>query len=160
MRLPGEIDWRVLALSTGVCLVSAVFFGLVPALQSSRIDLVSALKAESAGLMGGSRRALLRGGLIVVQVSLSFVLLVGAGLLFKSLGAIKNTSPGFTTHGVLTTSVDLTAAGYDTERARNFQDSLTDRLQSLGGLQSVAFARVTPFGYNGILPLPSQSTVM
>ncbi len=93
-------------------------------------------------------------GLIVVQVSLSFVLLVGAGLLLKSLGAIQNTSPGFTTHGVLTTSVDLTAAGYDTERARNFQDSLTDRLQSLGGVQSVAFARVTPFSYTGYSSAP------
>jgi len=154
MRLPGEIDWRVLALSTGVCLISAVFFGLVPAVQSGKIDLVSALKAESGGLVGGSRRAVLRGGLIVAQVSLSFVLLVGAGLLLKSLGAIRNTSPGFTTHGVLTTSVDLTAAGYDTERARNFQDALTDRLQSLGGVQSVAFARVTPFSYIGYSSAP------
>ncbi len=154
MRLPGEIDWRVLVLSTGVCLISAVFFGLVPAIQSGKIDLVSALKAESGGVMGGSRRALLRGGLIVLQVSLSFVLLVGAGLLFKSLRAIQNTSPGFTTHGVLTTSVDLTAAGYDTERARNFQDALTDRLESLGGVQSIAFARVTPFSYNGYSSAP------
>jgi macrolide transport system ATP-binding/permease protein len=154
MRLPGEIDWRVLILSTGVCLISAVFFGLVPAIQSGKIDLISALKAESGGVVGGSRRALLRGGLIVLQVSLSFVLLVGAGLLFKSLRAIQNTSPGFTTHGVLTTSVDLTAAGYETERARNFQDALTDRLQSLGGVQTVAFARVTPFGYNGYSSAP------
>jgi macrolide transport system ATP-binding/permease protein len=154
MRLPGEIDWRVLVLSTSVCLISAVFFGLVPAVQSSKIDLVSVLKAESGGVVGGSRRAILRGGLIVVQVSLSFVLLVGAGLLLKSLAAIQNTSPGFTTHGVLTTWVDLTAAGYDTRRARNFQDALTDRLQSLGGLQSVAFARVTPFSYSGYSSAP------
>jgi len=154
MRLPGDIDWRVLVLSTGVCLISAVFFGLVPAWQSSKIDLVSALKAESAGLVGRGRRAVLRGGLIVVQVSLSFVLLVGAGLLLKSLGAIQNTSPGFTTHGVLTTWVDLTSAGYDTQRARNFQDALTDRLQSLPGVQSIAFARVTPFGYIGYSSAP------
>ncbi len=126
----------------------------MPAWQSRHIDLVSALKAESGGVVGGSRRAILRGGLIVVQVSLSFVLLVGAGLLFKSLGAIQNTSPGFITHGVLTTSVDLTAAGYDTERARNFQDALTDRLQSLGGVESVAFARVTPFSYTGYSSAP------
>ena len=154
MRLPGEIDWRVLVLSTGVCLISAVFFGLLPAVQSSKIDLVSGLKAESGGVVGGSRRAVLRGGLIVVQVSLSFVLLVGAGLLLRSLGAIQNTSPGFTTHGVLTTWVDLTSAGYDTKRARIFQDALTDRLQSLGGVQSVAFARVTPFGYLGYSSAP------
>ena len=85
---------------------------------------------------------------------MSFVLLVGAGLLLKSLGAIQNTSPGFSTHGVLTTWMDLTAAGYDTERARNFQDALADRLQSLGGVQSVAFARVTPFSYSGYSSAP------
>ncbi len=154
MRLPGEIDWRVLAFSIGVCLISAVFFGLVPALQSGKIDLLSALKAESGGVLGGSRQAILRGGLIVIQVALSFVLLVGAGLVLKSLTAIQNTSPGFTTHGLLTTSVDLTAAGYDTARARIFQDALADRLQSLGGVQSVAFARVTPFGYIGYSSAP------
>ena len=153
MRLPGEIDWRVMVLSAGVCLISAVFFGLVPALQSSKIDLISALKAESGGV-GGSRRAVLRWGLIVVQVSLSFVLLVGAGLLLKSLDAIQNTSPGFTTHGVLTTWVDLTGAGYDTQRARNFQDALADRIQSLGGVRSVAFSRATPFSYGGYLSAP------
>jgi macrolide transport system ATP-binding/permease protein len=154
MRLPGEIDWRVLLLTTGVCMISAIFFGLVPAMQSGKIDLVSALKAESSGVVGGNRRAILRAGLVVVQVSLSFVLLVGAGLLLKSLGAIQNTSPGFTTHGVLTTWVDLTAAGYDTARARNFQDALADRLQSHGGVQSVAFSRVTPFSNSGYSSAP------
>jgi macrolide transport system ATP-binding/permease protein len=154
MRLPGELDWRVLAISVTVCLISAVFFGLVPALQTRNLDLVSALKAESGGVVGGGRRAVLRGGLIVVQVSLSFAVLVGTGLLLKSLAAIQNTSPGFTTHGVLTTWVDLTAAGYDTQRARIFQDALTDRLQSLAGVQSVAFARATPFSYGGYSSAP------
>jgi putative ABC transport system permease protein len=113
MRLPGEIDWRVLALSAGVCLISTIFFGLAPAVQNSKVDLVSALKAESGGVVAGSRRAVLRWGLIVVQVSLSFVLLVGGGLLLKSLRAIQNTSPGFAARGVVTTWVDLTGAGYD-----------------------------------------------
>ena len=66
MRLPGEVDWRVLLMSVSVCLISAIFFGLVPALQSRNLDLVSALKAESGGVVGGGRRAVLRGGLIVV----------------------------------------------------------------------------------------------
>jgi predicted permease len=149
MRLPGELDWRVLAISAGVCLVSAVLFGLAPAIHSSRIDLSAALKAESGGVVGGSRRAALRGGLIIVQVALSFVLLVGAGLLLKSLTGLRNTSPGFSTE-VLTTWVDLTGAGYDTARSRIFQDALTYRLQSIVGVHSVSFARVTPFSYGGI----------
>jgi macrolide transport system ATP-binding/permease protein len=154
MRLPGEIDWRVLALSLSVCLISAVFFGLAPALQSRNLDLISTLKAESGGVVGGSRRAVFRSALIIAQVSLSFVLLVSAGLLLKSLSTIQSISPGFTTHGVLTASVDLTSAGYDTQRAREFEDSLTDRLQSLGGVDSVAFARVTPFSYIGYSSAP------
>jgi predicted permease len=144
MRLPGEIDWRVLALSAGVCLIATVFFGLAPAIESSKVDLASALKAESGGVVGG-RKAALRWSLVVVQVSLSFVLLVGAGLLLKSLRAIQNTSPGFFTSNVLNSWVDLVAAGYDTQRIKDFDDALTDRLSALGGVQSVAFSRMTPF---------------
>src|SRR5271170_622962 len=74
MHLQGEIDWRVMALSAGVCLLATLLLGLVPAMQTSKIDLASALKAESAGVVGGRGRAWLRSGLVLVQVSLSFVL--------------------------------------------------------------------------------------
>src|SRR6202790_2681883 len=77
MHLPGEIDWRVLALSVGVCLIATLLLGLVPTIQTGKIDLAGALKAESAGVVGGRGRAWLRSGLVVVQVSLSFVFLGG-----------------------------------------------------------------------------------
>src|ERR1039458_8532908 len=110
MNLPGEIDWRVLALSTGVCLIATLLFGLVPAMQTSKIDLTSALKAEAGGVVGGGRRrGLVRSGLVLVQVALSFVLLVGAGLLLQSLRGIQNISPGFSTR-TLTTNVDVKVA--------------------------------------------------
>jgi hypothetical protein len=112
MTLPGEIDWRVLALSAGVCLLSTLLFGLVPAIQTSKVDLASALKAESGGVVGGRGPGLVRSGLVLLQVALSFVLLVWAGLLLQSLRGVQNTSPGFSTHRVLTTWVDLVAAGY------------------------------------------------
>jgi putative ABC transport system permease protein len=147
MTLPGEIDWRVLALSACVCLISTLLFGLVPALQTSRIDLAAALKSESGGVVGGRGRALARSSLVVAQVSLSFVLLVGAGLLFQSLRGVQRTSTGFITDGVLTTGIDFIAAGYDPQRARNFQDELVDRVQSVGGVESAAFVRVAPFSY-------------
>jgi len=147
MNLPGEIDWRVLVLSAGVCLISALLFGLVPAVQTGKIDLASALKAEVGGVVGGRRKGLVRSSLILVQVALSFVLLVGAGLLFQSLRGVQNTSPGFSTHGVLTTWVDLSAAGYNAQRTKDFEDELMDRLQAIGGVQSVAFSRMTPFSY-------------
>src|SRR6267143_3757049 len=147
MHLPGEIDWRVLALSAGVCLLATLVLGLVPATQSGKVELAAALKAESAGVVGGRGKAGVRSGLWVVQVSLSFVLLVGAGLLLQSLQKIRTASPGFSTHGVLFTAVDLVSAGYDAKRARNFQDELMDRVQTLPGVESAAFARVTPLGY-------------
>src|SRR5712664_269085 len=114
MHLPGEIDWRVLALSAGVCLIATLLLGLVPAMQTGKIDLAGALKSDSAGVVGGGGRAWVRSSLVVVQVSLSFILLVGAGLLLQSLQKIRNTSPGFSTRNVLDTGVNLTAAGYDT----------------------------------------------
>ncbi|PYQ75810.1 MAG: permease [Acidobacteria bacterium] len=154
LRLPGELDWRVLAVSAGVCLGSTVLFGLVPAMLTSNIDLAGALRSESGGVIGGRRRASVRSTLVLVQVSLSFVLLVGAGLLIQSLQAVRNASPGFSTDGVLTTGVDLFTAGYDPQRAKNFQDELIDRLQALGGVESAALSRMTPFSYRNYSTAP------
>jgi macrolide transport system ATP-binding/permease protein len=154
MHLPGEIDWRVLALSAGVCLIATLLLGLVPAMQIGKIDLAGALKAETAGVVGSRGRAWLRSGLVLVQVSLSFVLLVGAGLLLQSLQKIRTASPGFSTHGVLFTAVDLVSAGYDAQRAKNFQDELMDRVKALPGVELAAFARGTPLGYGSFSSTP------
>jgi macrolide transport system ATP-binding/permease protein len=154
MFLPGEIDWRVLGLSAGVCVISTLLFALVPAMQASKVDLASALKADSSGVFGGGRRALVRSGLVLVQVALSFVLLTGAGLLVQSLRAIQNTSPGFTTRGVLSTYVDFASAGYNAQRIKSFQDELTDRVQALSGVESAAFARISPFSYRSYSSAP------
>jgi macrolide transport system ATP-binding/permease protein len=154
MHLPGEIDWRVLAVSAGVCVIATLVVGLVPAMQSGRIDLAGALKSDSAGAVGSRQRAWVRSGLVVVQVSLSFVLLVGAGLLLQSLQKIRNSSPGFTTHGVLSTAVDVVSAGYDAQRTKNFQDELVDRVKALPGVESAVFARATPLGYGSYSESP------
>jgi predicted permease len=154
MHLPGEIDWRVLALSAAVCLVSTLLLGLVPAMQTGKLDLGGALKAESAGVVGGRGTAWFRSGLVVMQVSLSFVLLVGAGLLLQSLQRIRTTSPGFSTRGVLQTSVNLVSAGYDAQRAQTFQDALLERVQALPGVESAAFGRMTPLSYGSFSSSP------
>ena len=148
MYLAGEIDWRVVAFTAGGCLISTLLFGLVPAIQTSNVDIASALKAESGAVVGGRGRAWLRAGLVLVQVSLSFVLVVGAGLLVRSLQRIRAASPGFETQHVLLTAVNLFSAGYDAQRAQNFQDQLMDRVQALGGVESAAYARIAPFSYN------------
>jgi macrolide transport system ATP-binding/permease protein len=154
MHLPGEIDWRVLAVSAGVCLIATLVVGLVPALQSGKIDLAGALKSDSAGVVGSRGRGWIRSGLVVVQVSLSFVLLVGAGLLLQSLQKIRNSSPGFSTHGVLSTAVDLVSAGYDLQSAQTFRDELLERVKALPGVESAAFARATPLGYGSYSESP------
>jgi macrolide transport system ATP-binding/permease protein len=154
VNLPAEIDWRVLALSAGVCLTSTLLFALVPAMRASKIDLAAAMKSDSGGVVGGRGRAWFRSGLVLVQISLSFILLVGAGLLLQSLRQMQDTNPGFSTKNVLTTGVDMTSAGYDGVRIRNFQDQLTERIRSLAGVESVAWARGTPFSYRGYSTAP------
>jgi len=154
MYLPGEIDWRVLVLSAGVCLIATLLLGLVPAMQTRDLDLAGALKTESGGVVGGSGRAWLRSALVVMQVSLSFVLLVGAGLLLQSLQRIRTTSPGFSTREVLHSAVNLVSAGYDALRARSFQDALLERVKALPGVESAAFARMTPLSYGSFSSTP------
>jgi len=154
MHLPGEIDWRVLALSAAVCLFTTLLLGLVPAMQTGKIDLAGALKSDSAGVVGGGGRAWVRSGLVVVQVSLSFVLLVGAGLLLQSLQKIRNSSPGFSTHGVLFTVVDLRSGGYDAPGAQSFQEELLERVKAKPGVESAVFARMTPLSYGSFSETP------
>jgi predicted permease len=168
MHLPGEIDWRVLALSAGVCLLATLLLGLVPAMQIGEIDLAGALKSDAAGVVGGRGRAWVRSSLVVMQVSLSFVLLVGTGLLLQSLQKIRNTSPGFSTRDVLDTAVNLVPVGYDAQRAQSFQDELLQRVKALPGVESAASARMTPLGYgsfssapigvDGYLPPPEEQS--
>jgi predicted permease len=167
MHLPGEIDWRVLALSAGVCLFTTLLMGLVPALQTGKIDLASSMKMESAGVVGGRGRTWVRSGLVLMQVSLSFILLVGAGLLIQSLLKVRTASPGFTTRGVQYTAVDLVSAGYDITRAETFRQALLDRVRALPGVEFAAFARMTPLSYgsfssssiavDGYQPPPEES---
>src|SRR5262249_60744900 len=98
---PARMVWRVLAVSTAMCLVAAVLFGLVPAWQAGNVDLTSAMKAEGGGVVGGRGKARIRSALVLVQLSLSFILLVGIALLVKSLRAMRDIDPGFSTPTVM-----------------------------------------------------------
>src|SRR6266496_2155657 len=145
---PGQLDWRVLLLSVAICIGSTMFFALMPAIQASHVDLSGALKSEGAGVVGGSGRSRLRSALVLVQVSLSFVLLAGTGLLLQSLQRMQNTSPGFLTNNVIVSVVDLFSAGYKLDRAKIFHTQLLDRVRALPGVESAALTRVMPFSYN------------
>jgi macrolide transport system ATP-binding/permease protein len=151
--LPGSLDWRVFALSAGACIVSTALFALVPALESSRVDLAGALRAESGGVVGGGRRELVRSGLVLVQVALSFLLLVGAGLLFQASRAVQRIDPGFSTRAY-TTYLDFSSAGYTPDRIASFQDEFLERLRAFPAIEKAAFARMTPFAVRGYSSAP------
>jgi macrolide transport system ATP-binding/permease protein len=152
---PGEIDWRVLAVSAGICIASTLLFALVPAIRASDVDLSSALKTEAGGVLGGSSRSRLRSALVLVQVSLSFILLAGTGLLLQSLIKMRNASPGFNAN-VVNSVVDLFSAGYKLDRAKIFHTQLLDRVRTLPGVESAALTRVIPFSYNVFSSAPIE----
>jgi predicted permease len=154
ISLPAAMDLRVLALSAGVCLISTLLFGLTPALQASNVDVATAMKSESVGVVGGRAKARLRSSLVLVQMSLGFILLVGAGLLVKSLRAMSHADPGFSSRGVLSTYVDMVSAGYDAQRMRSFQDRLVERVRTMPGVESAAWSRNVPFSYRGYASAP------
>jgi macrolide transport system ATP-binding/permease protein len=144
---PGQLDWRVLAVSVAVCIGSTMLFALVPAIQASHVDLAGALKSEAGGLVGGSGRSRVRSVLVFVQVALSFVLIAGTGLVLQSLVRMQNSDPGFSTRNVVVSAADLFSAGYKPDRAKIFYDQMLERIRALPGVQSVALARVRPFSY-------------
>ena len=153
---PGQLDWRVLALSVAVCIGSTMLFALVPAIQASHVDLSGALKSESSGMIGGSGRSRLRSVLVFVQVALSFVLIAGTGLLLRSLAQMQSSDPGFSTRNVVVSSVDLFSAGYKPDRAKIFYEQLLERIRALPGVQSAALARVRPFSYGTYSSAPLE----
>jgi predicted permease len=152
---PGQIDWRVLAVSAAVCILATLVFALVPAIQASHVDLSGALKTEAGGVLSGSSRSRLRSGLVLVQVSLSFVLLAGTGLLLQSLQQMQNASPGFSTD-VIVSGADLFSAGYNLERAKAFHTQLLDRVREMPGVESATLARLVPFSYGVFSSAPLE----
>jgi predicted permease len=146
--LPGQVDWRVLVASVAICIGATMLFALMPAIHASHIDLSGALKTSGGGVVPGSNRSRLRSALVLVQVSLSFVLLAGTGLLLQSLQRMQKTSPGFSTDVIVIVSgADLVSAGYNLERAKAFDTQLLDRVRGIPGVESATLTRLIPFSY-------------
>ena len=147
-------DWRVMAYSFGLALLSGIAFGLVPALRATRHDLIGVIKSEGATASGRSARSRLSGALVVAQVSICFVLLIPAGLLLRSVQLNLTTDPGFDAQKLLSVGYSLELSGYDTERAKIFQQQLISRLEALPSVQSISLDR-GPVG-SGIVTLLDQ----
>jgi predicted permease len=139
------VDSHVLLFALGVSVATGILFGLAPALAATRLDLVERLKEapQVAGARG--RRGLLRGALVVVELSLALVLLIGASLLIKSFYRVLSIDPGFVPERVLTLNVSLTDSRYpNPEQRRAFFSEVLGRVESLPGVRSAALADSLP----------------
>lgn len=137
-----QMDMRVLSFTLLVSLLSGVLCGLIPALQTTKTDLVPALKDDVS--VSGYRRSGLRNGLIVAQVALSFVLLIAAGLMVRSLQRVQVLGPGFETENRVVMSVNLSLQGYDEARGQEFYRQLIARAESLPGVLSASVTSFLP----------------
>jgi putative ABC transport system permease protein len=145
-----NIDARVLIFTAFVAVVTGLGFGVAPALQASHLDLNDTLKEGGRNAGGGSKGNRLRGLLVIGEVAVSFVLLIGAGLLINSFFHLRNLEPGFRADHLLTMKVDLSEVKYpDRERRAVFFDEVIRRVRALPGVQSAAVAGNVPLTYNG-----------
>jgi putative ABC transport system permease protein len=139
-----RVDVVVLVFTAGLSLVTAVLFGLAPALFAARTDLVETLK-EGARTGGAPLRRRLRGVLVVSEVALAIVLLVGAGLLLRSFSKLSRVAPGFETDQRLSVTTLLPVPKYaDDERIVDFYDRAAARLRALPGVDAVALTSILP----------------
>jgi macrolide transport system ATP-binding/permease protein len=149
MSLSLSIDSRVMLFTAALSLVTGVVFGLLPALQSTRPDLIPALKNETAG--SGSNRSRLRSGLVVAQIALSMVLLLCAGLVLRGLQRAQTINPGFNPQHAVEISFDPATQGYDKTRSRELQRLALDRIRQSSGVTAAALTTRVPltFGQKG-----------
>jgi putative ABC transport system permease protein len=131
-----SLEPRLLGFSLLITTFSALFFGLAPALRAARTEPGDVLRTESRSSTGGGRQLRLRDWLVVSQISLAFVLLVGAGLLVSSFRRLREVDLGVKTDGVLTFELHLPAARYDSTARARFYDAFAARLETLRGVRA------------------------
>jgi predicted permease len=137
------VDGRVLAFSFFVALLTGIVFGLAPALRASRVDLNGVLK-DSGRSSAGKGHHRLRSLFVVVQVALSLVLLIGAGLLVRSYQRIQNSNPGFDARNVLSFRLSLPSSKYKGAAVTNFYKQLAERIKTLPGVEATGTSYSLP----------------
>jgi macrolide transport system ATP-binding/permease protein len=135
-------DLYVLKWMLGVTISTGMIFGLAPALLASRPDLVAALKSDGAGQSRSGRRWNLRGALVVAQVTISFIVLVCAGLFLRSLNKAINTELGFSTENLVTMMVNTGSLGYNPETGKRFYGELLRRVEQQPGVRAASLTQL------------------
>jgi putative ABC transport system permease protein len=139
-----KIDSRIILFTFALSLLTGIIFGLIPALQTSRPDLQSTLKEGGQSSAGVARRRL-RSAIVVAEIALALVLLVGAGLMMKSLANLLKVSPGFQTENLLTFNVALLPAKYqNNKQIVNIHSQLIERFESIPGVQGAGTVNSSP----------------
>ena len=139
------VDRLVIGFSVVIACTSALVFGFIPALQSSRVNLLSVMKLDLAP--SGGARGRLRAALVVAQVAVSLLLLVASGLVTRSLEAARAADPGFEASHATAVEIDVSQNGYDESRGRVFYRQLLDKARADAGVESATLAAYVPMGF-------------
>jgi predicted permease len=140
------LDWRVLVFTLGISIATAIAFGFAPAIHASRVDLVTSLKSESS--LRGSRPSRLRTAFVTAQLTLSVVLLVGAGLFIRALQNANSIDPGFRVDHALTVPVNLGLLRYTETEGQNFYRTLLTRVEAQPGVERASLVRFSNLGFS------------
>ena len=145
-RITFVFDWPIFAWAFGAALITAVAFGLAPALFALRLNVNETLKSAGRGMSGGRGHRRFRQALIVAQFALAMILLTGAALFVRGLNELNNSREGWRSEHVVTGTVVLPAAGYnDADKIASFHRLTLERLQGLPGVASASISSFTPF---------------
>ncbi|HET6980237.1 MAG TPA: ABC transporter permease [Pyrinomonadaceae bacterium] len=144
-----HLDWRVVTYTIAFSTVTGILFGLAPALSSSKADVSTVLKDDSSLFTGFYRKSRARMALVVVQVAFSLLLLIGAGLVMRSLEKIRPTRLGFSTENIVVGLVRLDETKYDRAKTQEFYRQSSERLAALPSVQSVSLVSEMPITFMG-----------
>src|SRR5271157_542595 len=142
-----SVDRRVLLATLVISVVTAVLFGILPALRASGTNPAGVLRGESGGIAGSARKARLSAGLVVAQIAFSLLLLVSAALFIRSFRAAQRFNPGFDPQGVLLESYDLFPNGYQEADGIVFDRQLLEKSKALPGVRAASLADWVPLGF-------------
>jgi putative ABC transport system permease protein len=142
-----SVDWRVLLFTVGMALVTTVIFSVAPAARLLKADLTESMKEGGGNATTGGGRSRFRNGLVVAEMALAVVLLVGAGLMLRTLWSLQRIDLGFNPSGVLTMRIALPAASYEApEQVVRFYTALVERIGAIPGVAAAGAARSLPLG--------------
>jgi predicted permease len=145
LQLDTALDWRVLGFASAAALVTGVTFGLAPALRATKLNLTTEFQGGARTLGAGSRGVLAK-SLMIVQVALSLVLLIGAGLFIRTLRNLQNVDIGYNREQLLIFQANAGATGLPAPQVLAFYQRLRERVGALPGVQHASFSRIVPLG--------------